>query len=515
MQVTRASTLKCLLPATCTGLRTRNCKRNRHIRRRTLINYPDSAPKFGPHFGDALSAFYCGTCEANLRGGIEHIQLLLFHLWLVSHQLARLSGIQAAWLEIDLSVLNISTVTPSRSLPTAPLFSPIAVGVQGGGFKIATGGPTSSAYKDVPRVSIETFEKSSDRSPTESQTETGVATCSQWNTESEGPNVAASRLTPLLASSATGSPERKAAGEDSYGGPATNRPRGGEQGRRIFRERFHTMTTIDDDSSSDEEQDEEARRIKENPLVFVKQASELLEDEVDEMASTDSESTSQEALVALQVKLHSAKNDLLFVQGYHKMTLRGLHREVERLQKSVRELQFALITQGLTLVDEETYQKRLRQLEASLNQWTMRCNYLSKQLTVANDTLVELNERVQLQEWEYDDMIRQRDRNIAILKRQLEMKSIEVEVLRQVTGPPPSLLDDRPPLKRAHSDVSRTSMDVGGHHTPPPVPRTPQHRRKVLRLPLLVTRMLTMSPHKKKTQPPSTGCGHQMSPRSR
>lgn len=54
------------------------------------------------------------------------------------------------------------------------------------------------------------------------------------------------------------------------------------------------------------------------------------------------------------------------------MTLRGLHREVERLQKSVRELQFALITQGLTLVDEEAYQKRLRQLETSLNYWSTR-----------------------------------------------------------------------------------------------------------------------------------------------
>lgn len=45
-----------------------------------------------------------------------------------------------------------------------------------------------------------------------------------------------------------------------------------------------------------------------------------------------------------------------------------------------------------------------------------RCNYLHAQLNVANDTLVELNERVQLQEFEHEDIVRQRDEIIAVLK---------------------------------------------------------------------------------------------------
>ncbi|XP_022666602.1 uncharacterized protein LOC111252648 isoform X1 [Varroa destructor] len=355
---------------------------------------------------------------------------------------------------------------------------------------------------------------------------TPMATCSQWSTEEESPSHPVPRLTPTSPSPTRSPPDRNKTkgnsigqGEPVDGGGASDlgapNLRGGEQGRRIFRERFHTMTTIDNDSSSGEDQDEEARIIKENPLVLVKQASELLEDELDEMGSIDSDSTAQDALVALQVKLHSAKNDLLFVQGHHKMTLRGLHREVERLQKSVRELQFALITQGLTLVDEEAYQKRLRQLETSLNYWSTRCNYLRNQVTASNNQIVQLNYQMQRREDELDAMIQQRDRNIALLKRELELKSIEVEVLRQVTESPPALIDDRPPLKRAHSDVSRGSTDIR-NCTPPQAPRTPQHRRKMLRLPLLVSRMLTMSAYKKK--PPvanAAACTQQASPKSR
>lgn len=42
-----------------------------------------------------------------------------------------------------------------------------------------------------------------------------------------------------------------------------------------------------------------------------------------------------------------------------------------------------------------------------------------------------------------------------MLQRQLEMKSIEVEVLRQITSSVSPIDELHPPLKRAHSDVSR------------------------------------------------------------
>lgn len=78
------------------------------------------------------------------------------------------------------------------------------------------------------------------------------------------------------------------------------------------------------------------------------------------------------------------------------MTLRGLHREVERLQKSVRELQFALITQGLTLVDEEAYQKRLRQLETSLNYWSTRSVQQESDKDTSKKPILNLKTNVQV-----------------------------------------------------------------------------------------------------------------------
>lgn len=108
-----------------------------------------------------------------------------------------------------------------------------------------------------------------------------MATCSQWSTEEESPSHPVPRLTPTSPSPTRSPPDRNKTkgnsigqGEPVDGGGASDlgapNLRGGEQGRRIFRERFHTMTTIDNDSSSGEDQDEEARIIKENPLVLVK-----------------------------------------------------------------------------------------------------------------------------------------------------------------------------------------------------------------------------------------------------
>ncbi|XP_003740889.1 coiled-coil domain-containing protein 92 [Galendromus occidentalis] len=268
------------------------------------------------------------------------------------------------------------------------------------------------------------------------------------------------------------------------------------------------MTTIEDnsdpgtDTDSDSSQDvpDSSTCTKNSRPKKLKKASELL-DESSLRESTDDEVLA-DMVIALQVKLHSARSDLVFVQGKQKMLLRSLHSEMEKLQRTVRELQFAIVTKGLSYIDEDTYKARVAQLEARIADWSMRCNYLNAQLNVANDSLVELNERVQLQEFEHEDIVRQRDEIIAVLKRQLEMKSIEVEVLRQITASVSPIDETHPPLKRAHSDVSRSATDAC--RILPPQPSTPQHRRrKVLRMPGLVSRML--SPHRRKQRPSSNG----------
>lgn len=135
----------------------------------------------------------------------------------------------------------------------------------------------------------------------------------------------------------------------------------------------------------------------------------------------------------LQAQLRSARNDLIFLQTQHRLTLRGLHAEIAKLQKTVKEMQFALYTNGITLVDEASYQAKISQLEEDLDKWCCHCRFLSSQLEQANNALVSLNQRLQVQDWQHHTELSEKNSIIANLKRELEWKCRTLAELEMAT----------------------------------------------------------------------------------
>lgn len=175
-----------------------------------------------------------------------------------------------------------------------------------------------------------------------------------------------------------------------------------------------------------------------------------------------------EALQTLQARLHSAKSDIVFLQNEHRLTLRGLHAEVAKLQKTVKELQFALVNNGIHLVDEESYKARVAALEDELDKWCCHCRYLTSQLEQANSVLVSLNQRLQLQDWQHQTELAEKDSIIANLQRELEWKcsalaELETGVRRR------SLLMHLPPsgIPVAPTAAQSVPSSTPGDHTSP------------------------------------------------
>ncbi|XP_064460697.1 coiled-coil domain-containing protein 92-like [Ornithodoros turicata] len=177
-----------------------------------------------------------------------------------------------------------------------------------------------------------------------------------------------------------------------------------------------------------------------------------------------------ESCASLKSRLHSAKSNILFLQNEHRLTLRGLHAEIAKLQKTIKELQFALINNGIPLVDEESYKKRVASLEDELDKWCCHCRYLTSQLEQANGVLVSLNQRLQLQDWQHQTEIAEKDSIIANLQRELEWKCTALSELEAGTRRRSLVLrlpQGGPPGPSAQSTKSSNPVDHGGREANP------------------------------------------------
>lgn len=174
----------------------------------------------------------------------------------------------------------------------------------------------------------------------------------------------------------------------------------------------------------------------------------------------------------LQAQLRSARNDLVFLQNQHRLTLRGLHAEIAKLQKTVKEMQFALFNNGMTLVDEESYKAKIGQLEEELEKWCCHCRFLSSQLEHANNALVSLNQRLQVQDWQHQAEMSEKNSIIANLQRELEWKCRALAELEMASR-------GRGSMARRASGPLAASMTTSSSLVEPSLPeprRTPPHK---------------------------------------
>ncbi|XP_037283625.2 uncharacterized protein LOC119176438 isoform X3 [Rhipicephalus microplus] len=140
-------------------------------------------------------------------------------------------------------------------------------------------------------------------------------------------------------------------------------------------------------------------------------------DEEDAAASSRLPAVVENDPARLQAQLRSARSDLAFLQTQHKLTLRGLHAEVAKLQKTVK----------------ASYQEKIAQLEEDLDKWCCHCRFLSSQLEQANNALVSLNQRLQVQEWQHQAELSEKNSIIANLQRELEWKCRTLAELEMFT----------------------------------------------------------------------------------
>lgn len=175
----------------------------------------------------------------------------------------------------------------------------------------------------------------------------------------------------------------------------------------------------------------------------------------------------------LQAQLRSARNDLVFLQNQHRLTLRGLHAEIAKLQKTVKEMQFALFNNGMTLVDEESYKAKIGQLEEELEKWCCHCRFLSSQLEHANNALVSLNKRLQVQDWQHQAEMSEKNSIIANLQRELEWKCRALAELEMASRGRGSM------ARRASGPLAASMTTSSSSLVEPPLPeprRTPPRK---------------------------------------
>ncbi|KAH9377199.1 hypothetical protein HPB48_017887 [Haemaphysalis longicornis] len=158
----------------------------------------------------------------------------------------------------------------------------------------------------------------------------------------------------------------------------------------------------------------------------------------------------------LQAQLRSARNDLVFLQNQHRLTLRGLHAEIAKLQKTVK----------------ESYKAKIGQLEEELEKWCCHCRFLSSQLEHANNALVSLNQRLQVQDWQHQAEMSEKNSIIANLQRELEWKCRALAELEMASR-------GRGNMARRASGPLAASMTTSSSLVEPALPgprRTPPHK---------------------------------------
>lgn len=133
-------------------------------------------------------------------------------------------------------------------------------------------------------------------------------------------------------------------------------------------------------------------------------------------------------MAASAVKQVNLESSILFMQQEHAATLKGLHEEIQKLQKRCSELTFQLAMQS-TSTNEDT--SKAEKLEKELNENRKKQEALEELIENRDQKIIVLEKQVKTHERKYQDDIKLYKQKIHSLSTDLDAKSDEIVNLRE------------------------------------------------------------------------------------
>nr|XP_002126442.1 coiled-coil domain-containing protein 92-like [Ciona intestinalis] len=179
---------------------------------------------------------------------------------------------------------------------------------------------------------------------------------------------------------------------------------------------------------------------------------------------------------AMQMQLQSSRKAILFMESEHANTLRGLHKEIQQLQKKCSELTFELAMKDDNTDSMSPDRYREEQLERDVNELVDEKIKLVQEVEQRDRQLVELEEHARAQERMYLNELKAKNHRITSLMKELDARSTTVayvttqlhqarsklhsvrQMQQQVAG---NVLAPTPPVgQRKYEGVHRSSKSM-------------------------------------------------------
>ncbi|CAK8697972.1 uncharacterized protein LOC143448342 [Clavelina lepadiformis] len=171
----------------------------------------------------------------------------------------------------------------------------------------------------------------------------------------------------------------------------------------------------------------------------------------------------------LKTQLESARKSILFMETQHANTLKGLHAEIQQLQKKCSELLFDVAMKDeATQADEENLQK-MKILENEVDELTKEKISLVQQVELRDKHLVKMEEHITAQEKSFTKEIQAHMHTISSLTIELDSRANAVGILSV------KLNQARSKLHKLIAQESNAGVICSP--TPPSKPKTSENRR--------------------------------------
>ncbi|XP_032899759.1 coiled-coil domain-containing protein 92 isoform X2 [Amblyraja radiata] len=192
------------------------------------------------------------------------------------------------------------------------------------------------------------------------------------------------------------------------------------------------------------------------------------------------------AMSNLEMQLHSAQKNLLFLQQEHANTLRGLHSEIRKLQQHCSDLAFELTMMppqseqaGNGDSRSEELREKYEELESQLKAKEDENNDLMKDLEKKNAVIMVLENTMKEREKKYLDELKMKSHKLSMLSSDLEQRASTIAYLTsQLHATKKKLMASG----SGATDTSSTASSASSNYKPSPpkdkMPETPRRRMK-------------------------------------
>ncbi|XP_050409042.1 coiled-coil domain-containing protein 92 [Patella vulgata] len=123
------------------------------------------------------------------------------------------------------------------------------------------------------------------------------------------------------------------------------------------------------------------------------------------------------------------ESSILFMQQEHSDTLKGLHEEIQNLQKKCTDLTFQLTMHGLSIEESDDVSSKFSELKNQLDEKTRFIKIQETQLSEKDAKIKDLEQAVKAYKKKYLDEARQQTQIVNTLKADIETKSCTVAYL--------------------------------------------------------------------------------------